>query len=140
MACLLGVMSGVLLLLWDWLQTGDSIPHRSLSFDSAIFFTYMLPPIIFYGGLAIRRKLFVSNLLSICLFGILGTFVSFTMIGAILASFSLLPNVLSFSDCFSLAAIFAATDSVAVLQVRNFCYSATGRVSLHGHHDVHTTR
>lgn len=132
MACLLGVMSGVLLLLWDWMQTGDTM-HRSLSFDSAVFFTYMLPPIIFYGGLAIRRKLFVSNLLSICLFGILGTFVSFTMIGAILASFSLLPNVLSFSDCFSLAAIFAATDSVAVLQVR-FCFAAAVYICLHGYH------
>lgn len=120
MACLLGVMSGVLLLLWDWLNTGDTM-HRSLSFDSAIFFTYMLPPIIFYGGLAIKRKLFVNNLMSICLFGILGTFVSFTMLGAFLASLSLLPNVLSFSDCFSLAAIFAATDSVAVLQVCLTC-------------------
>ena len=70
---------------------------------------------------------------SICLFGILGTFVSFTMIGAILASFSLLPNVLSFSDCFSLAAIFAATDSVAVLQVR-FCFAAAVYICLHGYH------
>jgi hypothetical protein len=115
MACLLGVMTGVMLLLWDVINSGDT--HRSLSFDSAIFFTYMLPPIIFYGGLAIKRKLFVSNLVSICAFGILGTFVSFFLLGAALASLSLLPNVLSFSDCFSLAAIFAATDSVAVLQV-----------------------
>lgn len=122
MACLLGVMSGVLLLLWDLVQSGTT--HRTLSFDSAIFFTFMLPPIIFYGGLAIKRRLFVSNLVSICAFGIIGTFVSFTLIGAALVSLSLLPNVLSFDDCFSLAAIFAATDSVAVLQV---CLRSTGR-------------
>lgn len=131
MACLLGVISGVLLLMWDLVQSGTT--HRSLSFDSAIFFTFMLPPIIFYGGLAIKRRLFVSNLVSICAFGIIGTFVSFTLIGAALVSLSLLPNVLSFDDCFSLAAIFAATDSVAVLQVclTSSCLHSPRRRSKH---------
>lgn len=116
MACLLGVLSGVFLLIWDVFHA--NYVHKSLSFDSAAFFTYMLPPIIFYGGLAIERRLFVSNLLSILAFGVLGTFISFSILGATLYWLSLLPNVLSVSDCFSLAAIFAATDSVAVLQAR----------------------
>ena len=117
MACLLGVVSGIALLIWDVFHA--NFVHKSLSFSSATFFTYMLPPIIFYGGLAIKRKLFVSNLLSILSFGVLGTFISFTLLGVTLYMLALLPNVLSVSDCFSLAAIFAATDSVAVLQVRN---------------------
>ena len=116
MACLLGVVSGIALLIWDVFHA--NFVHKSLSFSSATFFTYMLPPIIFYGGLAIKRKLFVSNLLSILSFGVLGTFISFTLLGVTLYMLALLPNVLSVSDCFSLAAIFAATDSVAVLQVR----------------------
>lgn len=134
MACLLGLSAGIMLLIWDLVKSGTT--HRSLSFDSAMFFTYMLPPIIFYGGLAIKRRLFVSNLVSIVAFGIIGTFVSFTIIGAALASFSLLPNVLSFRDCFSLAAIFAATDSVAVLQVRNriACLPPTYRTVPHKPH------
>jgi NhaP-type Na+/H+ or K+/H+ antiporter len=115
MACLLGVLSGIALLIWDLFHR--NFTHKALSFDSAAFFTYMLPPIIFYGGLAIKRKLFVSNLVSILAFGVLGTFISFTLIGVFLYALALLPNVLSVSDCFSLAAIFAATDSVAVLQV-----------------------
>jgi hypothetical protein len=114
MACLLGVLSGIFLLIWDVFHS--NYVHKSLSFDSAAFFTYMLPPIIFYGGLAIKRTLFVSNLLSILAFGVLGTFISFTLLGVTLYSLALLPNVLTVSDCFSLAAIFAATDSVAVLQ------------------------
>lgn len=125
MACLLGVLSGICLLVWDLFHS--NFVHKSLSFDSAAFFTYMLPPIIFYGGLAIRRKLFVSNLISILLFGVVGTFISFTLLGVILYAMALLPNVLSVADCFSLAAIFAATDSVAVLQAR--CLLACLRAS-----------
>lgn len=117
MACLLGVLSGIFLLIWDVFHS--NFVHKSLSFDSAVFFTYMLPPIIFYGGLAIERTLFVANLISILSFGVIGTFISFTFLGVTLYWLSLLPNILSVSDCFSLAAIFAATDSVAVLQVHH---------------------
>ena len=114
MACLMGIALGVAALLWG------RVTHRQgleLSFDSSVFFTFMLPPIIFYGGLAIECKLFVSNLLSILAFGVLGTFVSFAILAATLFGVSRLPNVLRVSDCLALAAIFAATDSVAVLQV-----------------------
>ena len=117
MACLMGLASGLGLLIWD--ATQRNAIRQSLSFDSGTFFTYMLPPIIFYSGLAIQRKLFVSNLLSILCFGVVGTFVSFTILSVILYWISTLPNVLRFHDCLALAAIFAATDSVAVLQVCN---------------------
>lgn len=120
MACILGIFSGICLLVWD--RFHEHAIRKSLSFSSATFFTYMLPPIIFYGGLAIRRQLFVSNLISIVAFGILGTFISFIILGTTLYWLSLLPNVLRLSDCLALAAIFAATDSVAVLSVRSLLH------------------
>ena len=113
----------------------------------------MLPPIIFYAGLSVKKKQFFRNFVSIAAFGIVGTYIAFAVIACVLYGFSKLPNILTLpvgpslallpvlkppstpallrtlksttqqasahplQDCLALGVIFAATDSVAVLQV-----------------------
>ncbi|PNH09920.1 Sodium/hydrogen exchanger 3 [Tetrabaena socialis] len=76
---------------------------------------YLLPPVIFYAGLSVERRLFFSNLPSILSFGILGTLVSFVLISAALYSLAGTTLGIDAQDCLALGAVFAATDSVAVL-------------------------
>ena len=78
---------------------------------------YLLPPIIFFAGLSVKKKHFFRNLPTISAFGVLGTYVCFTIIALALYSVSRASSYLSLADCLALGAIFAATDSVAVLQV-----------------------
>lgn len=79
--------------------------------------SYLLPPIIFFAGLSVKKKHFFRNLPTISAFGVLGTYACFTIIALVLYSVSHASGYLSLADCLALGAIFAATDSVAVLQV-----------------------
>lgn len=79
--------------------------------------SYLLPPIIFFAGLSVKKKHFFRNLPTISAFGVLGTYVCFTVIALVLYGIARASCYLSLADCLALGAIFAATDSVAVLQV-----------------------
>eukprot|EP00198_Chlamydomonas_reinhardtii_P005782 XP_001695118.1 predicted protein [Chlamydomonas reinhardtii] len=99
-ACLLGLAAGVGLLACRNRATAGLVDGL-LRFNSAAFFTYLLPPVIFYAGLSVERRLFFSNLpsiLSAALYSLAGTTFGLTA-----------------QDCLALGAVFAATDSVAVL-------------------------
>lgn len=115
-ACMLGLFTGLVVLTMQRYLTESSL-HQLLTFNPADFFTYLLPPIIFYAGISVKKKQFFRNFASIATFGVLGTYIAFAVIACVLYIFSKLPNVLNFSDCLALGVIFAATDSVAVLQV-----------------------
>lgn len=56
---------------------------------------YLLPPIIFYAGLSVKKKQFFRNFVSIASFGILGTYIAFAVIAYVLYGFSKLPNILT---------------------------------------------
>ena len=58
---------------------------------------YLLPPIIFYAGISVKKKQFFRNFASIAFFGVLGTYIAFAVIACVLYAFSKLPNVLNFS-------------------------------------------
>lgn len=58
---------------------------------------YLLPPIIFYAGISVKKKQFFRNFASIAIFGVLGTYIAFAVIACVLYGFSKLPNVLNFS-------------------------------------------
>ena len=58
---------------------------------------YLLPPIIFYAGISVKKKQFFRNFASIATFGVLGTYIAFAVIAIVLYGFSKLPNVLNFS-------------------------------------------
>ncbi|GIL61578.1 hypothetical protein Vafri_16056, partial [Volvox africanus] len=113
-ACLLGLVAGVALLAWrDTSNAG--LVNGLLRFNSAAFFTYLLPPVIFYAGLSVEQRRFFSNLPSILSFGVLGTLLSFVLMSAALYSLGGTTFGLGAQDCLALGAVFAATDSVAVL-------------------------
>ena len=58
---------------------------------------YLLPPIIFYAGLSVKKKRFFRNVITISSFGIIGTYVAFAVIASVLYGISLLPNILELS-------------------------------------------
>ena len=58
---------------------------------------YLLPPIIFYAGLSVKKKQFFRNFLTISSFGIIGTYVAFATIALVLYGLSKLPNFLKLS-------------------------------------------
>lgn len=82
---------------------------------------YLLPPIIFYAGISVKKKQFFRNFASIAIFGVLGTYIAFAVIACVLYAFSKLPNVLNFSV--SNAMLFATTISARETCVRRnaFC-------------------
>ena len=58
---------------------------------------YLLPPIIFYAGLSVKKKQFFRNLGTIAAFGILGTYTAFALIALVLYGLAQLPNILNLS-------------------------------------------
>ena len=59
-------------------------------------FRYLLPPIIFYAGLSVKKKQFFRNFASIASFGVLGTYIAFAVTAFVLYGISKLPNILTF--------------------------------------------
>ncbi|GFR50771.1 hypothetical protein Agub_g13036, partial [Astrephomene gubernaculifera] len=115
-ACLLGLAAGLALLACRNRDTAGLV-NEMLSFDSAAFFTYLLPPVIFYAGLSVEQRRFFGNLPSILSLGVLGTLLSFVLMSAALYSLAGTTIGLEAQDCLALGAVFAATDSVAVLSL-----------------------
>lgn len=113
-ACLLGLLVGLVLVVARKLFHPEVL-QSMLSFDPSSFFVFLLPPIIFYAGLSVKKKHFFRNFFTIAGYGIVGTYVCFAIISMGLYLF--LRSYLSFGDCLALGAILAATDSVAALQV-----------------------
>ncbi len=74
---------------------------------------YLLPPIIFYAGISVKKKQFFRNFASIATFGVLGTYIAFAVIACVLYGFSKLPNVLNFSVSFSQITVDTAHHSLA---------------------------
>jgi hypothetical protein len=70
-ALLLGVFAG-----WIFWLNGVTV-----HFDDKIFFYGILPPIIFAAGYNMKRRRFFRNLGYIGLYGIVGTIISFLIIG-----------------------------------------------------------
>ncbi|KAK9823397.1 hypothetical protein WJX72_002484 [[Myrmecia] bisecta] len=116
-AALMGLLMGMLLLALRGVVLSEELTQKLLTFNHANFFTFFLPPIIFYAGLSVRKKAFFANFLTIGTMGILGTYIAFVVIACLLFAFSRISHFISLADCLALAAIFATTDSVAVLQV-----------------------
>ncbi|EIE20808.1 Sodium/hydrogen exchanger, partial [Coccomyxa subellipsoidea C-169] len=108
-------LGGIILVLSGILLDGD-LTQQLLTFNHSNFFVFFLPPIILYAGLSVRKKAFFRNLPTIASLGILGTYIAFAVIAVTLYGFSKFINI-TLADCLALGAIFATTDSVAVLQV-----------------------
>jgi NhaP-type Na+/H+ or K+/H+ antiporter len=124
-AALLGLALGFAALVSSWLHHGW-LPLR-LAFDSASFFTYLLPPIIFDAGMRVNIRQFVakSRLPYILILGLAGTVASCAVVSALASLIH--PAGMSLRSQLALGAVFAATDTVATLSV----LSATAAPRLH---------
>lgn len=90
-----------------------------LTFDNALFFLALLPPIIFNSGYDLHPRWLFGLLVQIMAFAIAGTFVSALVVGVTLTSASaagLAPKV-SFAETLTFGALISATDPVSVLAV-----------------------
>lgn len=112
----IGLVTGFFILL-----TSGGKSSRLLEFNGKIFFIYLLPPIIFNAGFEVKKKQFFRNFVTISLFGVVGTLISFGVItsGAKILFEKLDVGFLEISDYLAIGAIFSATDSVCTLQVLN---------------------
>ena len=138
-------VGGCLLLARGASLLSPAVTAALLTFDASSFFVVYLPPIILHAGLSVRKKAFFEHVGVIAALGIGGTYFAVGFVAALLwlvagrgggtggggrvasgggeeeqaSFFSLLPPHLrlSLGECLALGAIFAATDSVAVLQV-----------------------
>ncbi|KAJ4725200.1 Sodium/hydrogen exchanger [Melia azedarach] len=113
-AIFIGFVSGVIILsLSKWKSS------HILRFSEELFFIYLLPPIIFNAGFQVKKKQFFHNFLTITMFGVIGVFISVSIITA--GSWWLFPKLgfvgLSVRDYLALGTIFSATDTVCTLQV-----------------------
>ena len=52
------------------------VKEGAWSFDPEVFFYVMLPPIIFDAGYALKRRLFIVNIVPILTFAIVGTLIA----------------------------------------------------------------
>ena len=98
---------------------GDFALLPRLAFDPAAFLTFLLPPIIFNAGLSVEKGALYRHLQPVVLLGVLGTRVNCLVVAAgVSVAVGLLGGYpLSRRDCLALGATFAATDTVATLQV-----------------------
>ena len=117
-AILFGLLMGYVLYRYD----------VTVNFDETLFFYFLLPPIIFAAGYNMKRRRFFRNLGYIGLYGILGTVLSFVIIGVLTYHFSDLGYVvnihgsvekLSINEALALGSVLAASDVVAVLTIIN---------------------
>ncbi|KAK9909738.1 hypothetical protein WJX75_006766 [Coccomyxa subellipsoidea] len=115
-AAVTGLALGGIILVLSGILLDSDLTQQLLTFNHSNFFVFFLPPIILYAGLSVRKKAFFRNLPTIASLGILGTYIAFAVIVVTLYGFSKFINI-TLADCLALGAIFATTDSVAVLQV-----------------------
>ncbi|XP_048498463.1 sodium/hydrogen exchanger 4 isoform X2 [Beta vulgaris subsp. vulgaris] len=112
-AILIGCLTGMIILL---ISKGKN--SHIVRFDEELFFIYLLPPIIFNAGFQVKKKQFFQNFLTIMLFGVIGVFISTTIIST--GSWWLFPKVgfagLTARDYLAIGTIFSSTDTVCTLQ------------------------
>ncbi|GAB2217616.1 hypothetical protein Droror1_Dr00000815 [Drosera rotundifolia] len=113
-AIIIGCITGMIILL---ISKGRN--SHILRFDEELFFIYLLPPIIFNAGFQVKKKQFFQNFLTIMMFGVIGVFVSTSIIAA--GSWWLLPKIglhrLTAREYLAIGTIFSSTDTVCTLQV-----------------------
>lgn len=94
----------------------------AVKFNLGYFFNILLPPIILNSGYELHQANFFSNIGSILMFAIPGTFVSALVLGTILYIWTALgvDGVhLEFVDALAVGATLSATDPVTILSIFN---------------------
>ena len=71
---------GVIITLVAMVLSPKSNFTNTFNFNDEIFFTFILPPIIFSAGYNLRRTTFFKYFMYISAFGVLGTIISFLVV------------------------------------------------------------
>lgn len=91
---------------------------NSLKFDDGIFFTFILPPIIFSAGYNMHCKNFFRYFHYAIIFGIFGTFITFCLTVMITSTFNYINFFrvdFTFKDILLFSSVISATDTVSPL-------------------------
>jgi NhaP-type Na+/H+ or K+/H+ antiporter len=95
------------------------VMHNDIEFSDEIFFTFILPPIIFAAGYNLRKLHFFENIGIICFLGAIGTLLCFivlcTLIGVV--DHFIFGQILSTKEVMLLSSVLCATDTVAALSL-----------------------
>lgn len=119
MSMIIGLIVTLLALIFNPTETFAN----TLYFDDAVFFNFILPPIIFSAGYNLRRKSFFKYIAYIISFGIVGTIISFLIIASItyvlnsIGAFSLDQKVINMSiqEILLFSCVISATDTLSAL-------------------------
>ena len=91
---------------------------KSLEFNDNVFFTFILPPIIFSAGYNIKVKSFFKYFHYSVIFGILGTFITFIIIFCstyVFNKINIFKIVFNIKDILLYSAVISSTDTVSPL-------------------------
>jgi sodium/hydrogen exchanger 3 len=94
--------------------------QRVVQFDRETFFLFLLPPIIFSGGLNTKRRDFADNIVGALLLAFVGTFLSTFIIGGLIyaaVASKVIGETISFVECLVFGSLISATDTVTVLSL-----------------------
>lgn len=87
-------------------------------FDNEIFFTIILPPIIFSAGYSLRKSLFFENFGMITFLGVIGTIIGFISLCLFCSAIdSLFFNALDLKEIMLVSCVLCATDTVAAMSL-----------------------
>ncbi|KYQ93658.1 Na-H exchanger [Tieghemostelium lacteum] len=112
------VTYGVLLGLAFRFTSSDLVTHV-VTFDPENFFLFILPTIIFETGFSLPKTDFFGNIAGILLLAVLGTVITFLVVGGgmYLVGLAGWSYVLSAKDSFAFGAIISSTDPVCTLAI-----------------------
>ena len=112
------MLLGMLISLITYFITPFENYQKSLEFNDNIFFTFILPPIIFSAGYNIKVKTFFKYFHYSVIFGILGTFITFIFIFCFTYAFNkinLFQINFNIKDILLYSAVISSTDTVSPL-------------------------
>lgn len=119
----LSMIIGLIITLSAMIINPETTFANTLYFDDAVFFNFILPPIIFSAGYNLKRKSFFKYIMFTLIFGVIGTIVSFLII----ASFTYTLNYvglfisdhltldLSIQEILLFSCVISSTDTLAAL-------------------------
>jgi NhaP-type Na+/H+ or K+/H+ antiporter len=91
---------------------------NEIVFDNEIFFTIILPPIIFSAGYSLRKSLFFENFGMISFLGVIGTIIGFICLSLFCSAISsLFFRQLTLQEIMMLSSVLCATDTVAAMSL-----------------------
>lgn len=115
---LVGIAAGFLLHLIADALMYDDVAESLWSFSPTVFFVILLPPVIFNGGYAVNRDLFMRYITPVTMYACLGTTICTMFVACSLYAVSYFFSFeVTFLELAAFGAIVSATDPVSTLAV-----------------------